>query len=110
VLRQLNLLLGTPDGRAFLTSDVARMHDFQAGILPELKWHALPTELLAVPLVESGYRNLAPKIGPGAGLWMFVVPTARGNGLEVSADRDERRRFPDWPAMILILANPRLLR
>jgi beta-lactamase regulating signal transducer with metallopeptidase domain len=119
VLRQLNLLLGTPDGRAFLKSSIARMRDYQPGILPELKQYGLPTELLAVPLVESGYRNLAPKIGPGAGLWMFIAPTARYNGLEVSADRDQRldvraetraamrllsdlqRRFQDWPLALM---------
>ncbi len=98
VLRQLNLLLGTPDGRAFLSSSIARMRDYQPGILPELKRHGLPTQLLAVPLVESGYRNLAPRIGPGAGLWMFIAPTARHNGLEVSTHRDERLDIPggDW--------------
>jgi membrane-bound lytic murein transglycosylase D len=119
VLRQLNLLLGTPDGRAFLTSSIARMRDFQPDILQELKRHGLPKELLAVPLVESGYRNAAPKIGPVAGLWMFVAPTARDNGLEVSAARDERldvhaetaaamrllsvlrRRFQDWPLALM---------
>ncbi|HEY6455877.1 MAG TPA: M56 and MltD domain-containing protein [Steroidobacteraceae bacterium] len=119
VLRQLNLLLGTPDGRAFLNSSIARMRDFQPGIRQELKRHVLPTELLAVPLVESGYRNLAPKVGPGAGLWMFVAPTARANGLKVSADWDQRldvraetqaamhllsdlqRRFRDWPLALM---------
>lgn len=119
VLRQLNLLLGTPDGRAFLSSSIARMRDYQSGILVQLKQHGLPAELLSVPLVESGYRNLAPKIGSGAGLWMFIAPTARYNGLEVSAARDQRldvgaetraavrllsdlqRRFRDWPLALM---------
>ena len=121
VVTQLNLLLGTPDGRAFLSSSIARMRDHEPSVLTELKRHGLPTELLAVPLVESGYRNLPPGIADhrGAGLWMFIGPTARYYGLEVSAERDERldvraetraamrmfsdlqRRFHDWPLALM---------
>jgi membrane-bound lytic murein transglycosylase D len=118
VLAQLNLLLGTPDGRAFLSSSIARMRLYQPNVRSELMRHGLPTELLAVPLVESGYRNLHG-IGAGAGLWMFIAPTARYYGLEVSAKRDERldvraetraamrmfsdlqRRFQDWPLALM---------
>ena len=63
VLEQLNLLLGTPDGRAFVSSSIERMHDYEPGLLTELKSHGLPPELLMVPLVESGYRNLAARRG-----------------------------------------------
>jgi membrane-bound lytic murein transglycosylase D len=119
VLRQLNLLLGTPDGRAYLRSSIARMHNYEPSVLTELKRHGLPSELLAVPLVESGYRNLPARTGVGAGLWMFIVPTARHYGLEVSAERDERldvqaesraamhmladlqSRFRDWPLALM---------
>jgi membrane-bound lytic murein transglycosylase D len=119
VLKQLNLLLGTPDGRAFLTSSIERMHNYEPGILPELKRYGLPPELLAVPLVESGYQNLPARRRAGAGLWMFIGPTARQYGLEVSAKRDERlnvttetraamrmlsdlqRRFRDWPLALM---------
>jgi membrane-bound lytic murein transglycosylase D len=52
----------------------------------------LPPEVIAVPLVESGYRNLPAVKNPhqGAGLWMFVESTARRLGLEVTESRDER--------------------
>ena len=119
VLAQLNLLLGTPDGRAFLTSSIARMHNYKPSVLAELKRNGLPSELLVVPLVESGYRNLAARRGAGAGLWMFIGPTARQYGLEVSAERDERldvqaetvaamhmfsdlrSQFRDWPLALM---------
>jgi membrane-bound lytic murein transglycosylase D len=119
VLEQLNLLLGTPDGRGFLRSSIERMHDYAPALLPELKRYALPPELLAVPLVESGYQNLPARRAAGAGLWMFVGPTARRYGLEVSAKTDERlnvpaesraalhllfdlrRRFQDWPLALM---------
>ncbi len=121
VVAQLNLLLSTPDGRAFLSSSIERMRDHESSILTELTRHGLPTELLAVPLVESGYRNLPAEAGNhrGAGLWMFIRPTARYYGLTVSAERDERvdvraetqaamrmfsdlhRRFRDWPLAVM---------
>jgi membrane-bound lytic murein transglycosylase D len=119
VLKQLNQLLGTPDGRAFLSASIKRMHDYEPGLRPELKRYGLPPELLAVPLVESGYQNLPARRRAGAGLWMFVGPTARQYGLEVSARQDERldvtaetraamrmlldlqRRFRDWPLALM---------
>jgi membrane-bound lytic murein transglycosylase D len=119
VVRQLNLLLGTPDGRAFLRSSIARMHYYEPNILAALKRTGLPTELSVVPLVESGYRNGSPRRSPGAGLWMFIPSTARHYGLDVSGDRDERlnitaetraamrmfsdlqRRFHDWPLTLM---------
>ena len=61
----------------------------------------LPAWLAAVPLVESGYTNWgaadAPAVGsaapgavPGRGLWMFIAPTARSEGLRVDDTLDER--------------------
>jgi membrane-bound lytic murein transglycosylase D len=66
------------------------MNHYQPGFLAEFKRYGLPVELLAIPLVESGYKNLPARRSAGAGLWMFITPTARHYGLEVSAARDER--------------------
>jgi membrane-bound lytic murein transglycosylase D len=95
------------------------MHNYEPSLLSELKRYELPPELLMVPLVESGYRNLPARRGAGAGLWMFIGPTARHYGLEVSTKRDERldvsaetraamemfsdlqRRFGNWPLALM---------
>jgi len=92
VLEQLNLLLGTPDGRAYLDASLARKERYGAFISEQLERYGLPPELIAVPLVESGYRNLPAGKDPrhGAGLWMFVESTARRLGLEVTESKDER--------------------
>jgi beta-lactamase regulating signal transducer with metallopeptidase domain len=92
VLTELNRFLGTPDGRAFLRDGLKRMSDHEGLISARLAEHGLPQELLAVPLVESGYRNLAQSANPrhGAGIWMFIKPTARRFGLMVETDHDER--------------------
>jgi beta-lactamase regulating signal transducer with metallopeptidase domain len=119
VLRQLNLLLGTPDGREFLNSSIARMHSYEPAVLMQLKRYGLPSELRVVPLAESGYQNLPARRGAGAGMWMFIGPTARKYGLDVSAQRDQRldvaaetqaamhmfsdlqRRFGSWPLALM---------
>jgi len=93
------------------------MAEHRSHIEAELDRYHLPRELLAVPLVESGFRNR--KAGIGAGLWMFIEPTARRFGLHVSAERDERLdvrletdaamrmlsglqlQFQDWPLALL---------
>jgi membrane-bound lytic murein transglycosylase D len=92
VLTELNRFLGTPDGRKFLRDGLKRMDGHEALIAARLAEHGLPRELLAVPLVESGYRNLQQSANPlhGAGIWMFIRPTARRFGLSVEAGQDER--------------------
>ena len=121
VLAQLNRLLGTPDGRAFVRASLRRMQEHQALITAAIARYGLPAELMAVPLVESGYRNLPPGDNPrhGAGLWMFIEPTARRFGLVIDGDIDERldvaletdaamrmlgslyERFEDWGLALL---------
>jgi membrane-bound lytic murein transglycosylase D len=96
VLDQLNLLLGTPDGRAELQASLLRMRRYQSEIDQQLNQAGLPGDLNAVPVVESGYRNLLPVQGgmQGAGLWMFIESTARRVGLRIDPDRDERLGIP----------------
>jgi membrane-bound lytic murein transglycosylase D len=48
----------------------------------------LPEELLAVPIIESGYRNF--KHRRVAGLWMFIEDTARAYNLRVDEATDDR--------------------
>lgn len=92
VLERLNRYLGTPDGRAFMRRSLAQMQNQKDGIVESLDRYGLPHELLAVPLIESGYRNLPHDGNPahGAGLWMFIAATARNYGLRVDDEIDER--------------------
>jgi len=121
VVRELNRLISTPDGRASLQAGLARMKEYEGRITAQLVRHGMPLELLAVPLVESGYRNQPQGDDPrhGAGLWMFIAPMARNFDLRVDADRDDRldvaaetdaairlfsalhRQFDDWGLALL---------
>ncbi len=92
VLAQLNRLLGTPDGRAYARASLQRMAQYQGLIAQKTAQYGLPAELIAVPLAESGFRNLPRSANPrhGAGIWMFIAPTARRFGLTVDEHLDER--------------------
>ncbi|MBW7932237.1 MAG: lytic transglycosylase domain-containing protein [Gemmatimonadaceae bacterium] len=51
----------------------------------------LPGALVYLPLVESAYSPWAESSAHAAGLWQLMPATARGLGLEVSDELDERR-------------------
>ena len=69
----------------------------------------MPEELIAIPVIESGYRNLPQSSHEswGAGIWMFIKSTARNYGLKVNDQVDERLN-PELltdAAMRLLIAN-----
>ncbi len=110
VLRQLNRYIGTPEGRDFMRSALARMENERGPIEKAMKKYGVPLELLAIPIIESGYQNL-PQV-PGsrvkaAGLWQFIPRTAEVYGLRVDSTVDERLNIPleTDAAMRLLVAN-----
>ncbi len=92
VLDELNAYLGTPEARTFISDSLKRMKYFKKDIEAKMVEYDVPIALLAIPVVESGYRNLseATTKSKGAGLWMFIPSTARNFGLTVNKDVDER--------------------
>lgn len=78
--------------QAFLEAALAR-RDEVAFIEGALESRGLPSELLAVALVESGFQDIAarPPEFPGGGVWQFIPSTARHYGLVVDDRVDERR-------------------
>lgn len=92
VLTQLNRYIGTPEGREFMRSSLKRMEDYRPVIERKLAKYEVPSELMALPIIESGYQNLAANnsTGIGAGIWMFISSTARNYGLRVDRQVDER--------------------
>lgn len=67
-----------------------RPHQWEAMIRQLLKTEGLPAELLAVPLVESGFNPSAVSPKGARGLWQLMPETARRFGLRVDAVLDER--------------------
>ncbi|MEO5666811.1 MAG: M56 and MltD domain-containing protein [Bdellovibrionota bacterium] len=92
VLEQLNRYVSTPDGRAFFNGARARMDEMRPLLNAAVQSYGAPVELLAIPFVESGYKNLEANANPGqaAGVWQFLRATAVAYGLRVDTNVDER--------------------
>lgn len=87
VQRWQRLYAGSPTRFA---GQVEGVLPLMAMALEEAERYRLPGELVLLPIVESWYR---PDAGAGSGhvgLWQFGAPTARGLGLTVRGDYDER--------------------
>jgi membrane-bound lytic murein transglycosylase D len=94
VLKQLNRYIGTPEGREFMRESLVRMENHKATVSKYLQKYDMPVEIMAVPIVESGYQNLtqaqSSPTAKSAGLWQFIPSTARNYGLIVNSQKDER--------------------
>lgn len=119
VLTELNRLLGTPGRRKHIRECLRRMKVHGPHIARELERRKLPQELLAIPLIESGYQNIHSPHGTGSGLWMFIKLTAKTQGLKITTKTDQRlhvkkstaaaltylqrnqRTFNDWKLTLL---------
>lgn len=73
-----------------LTSALFRLQALRPALDKILESEGVPTELVAIVLIESAAKEYALSAREARGLWQFIPETARQYGLHVSADRDER--------------------
>ena len=92
VVSYLNELRNNPQKKQKMLASLERMKTYQAGIQQELKRNSMPDDILALPLVESGYKPLEEHVNPvkAAGIWQIIPSTATDLGLVVNANRDDR--------------------
>lgn len=92
VVNEINNIRNSEQARSFMHDALQRMKKYQPLIQTVLKKEGMPDELLAVPLVESGYQPLDQSKNPvhAAGVWQFVPETARHFGLIVNDKHDDR--------------------
>lgn len=113
VLKWLKYDIGTAEGRRQMRFALARLENYRNMIEKKLKAFKMPKELIAIPLVESEYRNLDARRNPegAAGLWQLAPTTASALGLRIEPRRDDRLdvdRASD-AALRLLLADKKLL-
>jgi membrane-bound lytic murein transglycosylase D len=98
VAEALQKLTRTPRHQAWMKGSIERQGEWASLVDPALSKANLPAWLGAVPLIESGYRNLGEGVSghsaapgtPGKGLWMFIPATARMYGMQVDEAVDDR--------------------
>jgi beta-lactamase regulating signal transducer with metallopeptidase domain len=92
VVSYLNEIRANPEKKQKMLASLERMKKYQPGIQLALKRNAMPDDLLALPLVESGYRPLPEHVNPvkAAGVWQIIPSTAADLGLVINASRDDR--------------------
>ncbi len=121
VVEQLNRYLGTPDGQAFVKASLGRLENYREALIQKFDEYNTPHELLALPILESGFQNLpANERAPhAAGIWQFIPGTAQKYNLKVDGEIDQRLnpelatdaalrylsalnlRFQDWSLAVL---------
>ncbi|GEM_PF-1453426 len=87
---EVNAMRGSKEGREYMTAALKRMQQYQPYIEAQLKENTIPTNILALPLVESGYNMNSKSAMGAAGIWQFIPSTAKQFGLVVNAERDDR--------------------
>lgn len=91
VLYWLHKATESESAKKYMRDTLRRMEAYKPTILAQLKEASLPEELLAVPIIESGYRNQVISTAHAIGIWQFISRTARNYGLKVNNKVDERR-------------------
>ncbi|MCK6523265.1 lytic transglycosylase domain-containing protein [Myxococcota bacterium] len=88
------------DSRGYAVAYLRAVEEFsyyEDMVLDAFEAEGVPFELAAVPIIESGYKNVVQVVPKGydrayqaAGVWQFIPGTARAFGLTVGGGVDER--------------------
>lgn len=70
---------------------LARMPRFEGYARERLSAQGLPSDLVYLALIESGFSTSAVSKAAAVGMWQFMPATGRGYGLRIDAWVDERR-------------------
>lgn len=91
IMEAVKGLVGSEEARARTRAALERFRQHEPMINEVMDGFGLPRELAAVALLESGFGDDRESPGGAAGLWMMLKGTAKGHGLTVDENRDERR-------------------
>ncbi len=89
VLRELNRFIGTPEARAYMRGTISRMQMYRPMIERTFKQYGIPKELIAMPIVESGFKNMKRHNGDNVGIWQWSIE-ADPRFVTINDHRDDR--------------------
>jgi membrane-bound lytic murein transglycosylase D len=81
----------TGPGRPTYAKWMTRAPEARAVMIPMLEEAEMPTDLVFLSMIESGYSNIAESPAGAVGMWQFIRPTGRMYGLKITRWIDERR-------------------
>ena len=90
VIRYLNHFRFNPGGRATIRSWIERSNRYRAMILNVLARNRLPSALLYIAMIESGFEPTTRSHAGALGLWQFMPDGAKVYGLRVNHHIDQR--------------------
>ena len=80
-----------PKGRKQFAIWLKRYEEYKNLILPILKEHEMPEELMVLAMIESGLNPKAYSRANASGMWQFIYSTGKNYGLKRDWYIDERR-------------------
>ena len=90
VQKEIDSIVDNQESKKEFKEAALRMEGYRMLVEPILRQAHLPLELLAVPMVQTGYLNRVPKDDEdGAGIWRFTPFTANMYGLITSDPSEE---------------------
>ncbi len=81
----------SPSGRAVVQKWLRRAGRYRHIVSTELHNNRLPLDLIALVYIESGFLPTATSKAGAVGLWQLMPATAKGLGLRVDQEVDERK-------------------
>jgi beta-lactamase regulating signal transducer with metallopeptidase domain len=92
VVAQINQIRSSKQACAYMRDSLERMKTYKSYIQTALQKQNMPEDLLALPIVQSGYQSLDQSKNPvfAAGIWQIIPGTAQRYGLVVYKQRDDR--------------------
>lgn len=91
LIRKFRAQYTTPDGLKYLEKVMRRSGEYRAFIRGEIERQGLPSFLLYLPVIESGFSPTAVSRSGATGVWQFMRNSIGGFGIRITEWMDERR-------------------
>lgn len=92
VVKEINRIRHDETERQLMLSALQRMQQYKPRLQSAFKTNEIPDDMLALPLIESGYQPLKESKNAlhAAGIWQVIPSTGKEYGLVINKKRDDR--------------------